>query len=137
MTEYNLHDLNWLAIIVGAIIPMVLGFIWYHPKLFGRMWMDSLGFNEEDLKGGNMAMIFGLSFLLAAVLAYTISLFMAYHPEDYQTFGHGLLHGGMVAVTLAIPVLVTNSLFERKSWTNIFVNGRRYWSSGLIRGNKS
>ena len=51
---------NILAIVLAALIPMIMGFIYYHPKVFGRAWMQSLGLTEEDLKKGNMAVVFGL-----------------------------------------------------------------------------
>ena len=44
-----MEDVKWLAIVVGALVPLVMGFIWYHPKFFGTAWMNSLGFKEEDL----------------------------------------------------------------------------------------
>ena len=43
-----------------------------------------------------------------------------------HTFGHGAYHGGFMAILLAIPVLVTNSLFEQRSMSNILINGA-YW----------
>lgn len=45
--------INWIPIIVGALVPMVVGAIYYGP-LFGKSWMESLGFTEDDLKKANM-----------------------------------------------------------------------------------
>ena len=118
--------MNWIAIIVGALVPMVLGFIWYNKALFGNAWMKSIGKTEEDLKKGNMGMIFGVSFLLAAVLAYTMAEYMGYHKPEDQTFIHGMFHGARLALMVAAPVLITNSLFEHRNWTNIFIN-LFYW----------
>ncbi len=28
--------LNFLIILAAALIPMVMGFIWYNPKIFGK-----------------------------------------------------------------------------------------------------
>ena len=80
--------MNWLALVVGALVPMVLGFIWYNKALFGNAWMKSIGKTAEDLKGGNMVMIFGVSFLLAGVLAYTMVEYMGYHQPEDQNLVH-------------------------------------------------
>ena len=69
--------MNWIAVIVAALIPMVIGFIWYNPKLFGNAWMKAAGMTEEKMKGGNMPVIFGVSFILSLLLAlqmHTISI---------------------------------------------------------------
>lgn len=35
--------MNFVAIIVAALVPMIIGFIWYHPKVFGNTWMQVAG----------------------------------------------------------------------------------------------
>ena len=126
--------MNWLALIVGALVPMILGFIWYHKSLFGNAWMNSIGKTEEELKaGGNMALTMILSLLLAAALAYFLIGQLGIHDyfaegdDGYaHNFGHGAYHGMWIGLLTAVPVLVTNSLFEQKSWNNIFINAA-YW----------
>ena len=54
-------EFNVLAILVSAIVPLVLGFLWYNPILFGNAWMRESGMTEEKMKSGNMAVIFGVS----------------------------------------------------------------------------
>ncbi len=62
-------EFNFLITALAALIPMILGFIWYNPKVFGTAWMNACGFTEEDLKGGNMALIFILSYIFSFFLA--------------------------------------------------------------------
>ena len=118
--------INWLPTLVGALVPLVLGFIWYNPKLFGTAWMNSIGMTEDDAQKGNMPVIFGVSYLLAAVAAYNIATYMGYHDAVDRVFTHGAFHGGMLAVYTGLPILITNSLFEKRSWTNILINAG-YW----------
>ncbi|HTN46532.1 MAG TPA: DUF1761 domain-containing protein [Flavipsychrobacter sp.] len=67
---------NMLAVLVAALLPLIIGFIWYHPKVLGNAWMQAAGLNEEKLKGGKMGFIFLLcfifSFLIAFQLQYTV-----------------------------------------------------------------
>ncbi len=70
--------INFLAVLVAALVPMIMGFIWYNPKVLGNAWMQAAGLNEEKLKGANMALIFGLSFVLSLLLAFSIQ-FMVIH----------------------------------------------------------
>lgn len=119
---------NFLAIILAALVPMIMGFIYYHPKVFGKAWMESLGLTEEDLKKGNMAVIFGVSLLMSLLL----SLFMLNNVDspgqegDFDSFKHGAFHGALIGLLVAMPVLVTSGLFERKSLKNLAINAV-YW----------
>ncbi|MEM7369446.1 MAG: DUF1761 domain-containing protein [Bacteroidota bacterium] len=118
--------MNWLAILVTGLVPMALGFAWYHKNVFGKTWMDSLGFKEEDLQGGNMGLIFGLSYVLAIVAAMFVNQAVGHSEGEFATFKHGAFHGMFIGLMVALPVLATNALFERRGWKNIGVNVG-YW----------
>ena len=63
------HTMNFIAIGIAALVPMIIGFIYYHPKVVGTAWMKASGLDEEKLKGANMAVIFGVSLLLSFMMA--------------------------------------------------------------------
>ncbi len=121
---------NWLAIAVATIITMMLGFIWYGKMAFGKAWMKTMNFTEEDAKKGNMAVMFGVSFVMAFLLAVFINIFISHGIPDHATFGHGAFHGALLGVFVAMPVMVTNSLFEMKSFANMLINVG-YWIANM------
>lgn len=142
--------LNPMAIIVAAFSALVVGFIWYNPKVFGNAWMQASGMTDEQIKGGNMAKIFVLALFFAFLLAISLSsivihqmgafglvqgelgilpsydAFMADYSNEFRTFKHGALHGVLSGVLIALPILGTNALFERKGAKYILINSG-YW----------
>ena len=153
--------MNFIAIIVAALVPTVVGFIWYNPKVFGTAWMQASGMTEEKMQGANMGIIFGVSLVLSLLLAVEMnvqtihqmhlgSLFfgdesaeatsqlealMAQFEGTFRTFKHGAFHGVLGGIFFALPVLGTNALFERKGFKYIAVNVG-YWivTLGLMGG---
>ena len=148
-------EFNLLAILVAAVVPLVLGFLWYNPALFGNVWMRESGMTEEKMKSGNMAVIFGISLLLSFLLAFytqfivihqmgalgmvgadleaaqpSFQAFMDDYGNAHRSFGHGALHGAMAGIFFVLPIMGTNGLFERKSWKHIFINVG-YWTLAL------
>ncbi|MEP6646268.1 MAG: DUF1761 domain-containing protein [Saprospiraceae bacterium] len=115
---------NWLAILIAALIPMLVGFIYYHKNVFGKAWMSSLGITEEDTKKGNMAIIFGVSLVMSFMLAMFLLIIVNGPGQEgqYDTFKHGAFHGVLLALFVATPVMVTNGLFERKNFKNLAIN---------------
>jgi len=124
---------NWLAIVIAALIPMLIGFIYYNKALFGKAWMNSLGITEENLKGGNMAVIFGVSLLMSFFLSWFLLITVDGPGQEgvYDSFKHGAFHGFEIGLLVAMPVLVTNGLFERKNFKNLAIN-TGYWLITLI-----
>ena len=144
--------LNLPVIIGAALIPTIIGFIWYNPKVFGNAWMAAAEMTEEKMKGANMAVIFGVSLLLSVMLAVSANFsvihqahmdslfngmtdesvlaFLANFHETYgdihRSFSHGALHGTVAGFFFVLPVLGTNALFERKGFKYIAINVG-YW----------
>ena len=54
------------------------------------------------------------------------SAFMSDYGMAYRSYGHGALHGAMSGVFIALPIIGTNALFERKGAKYIFINSG-YW----------
>lgn len=67
-------EINFPIILLAALVPMVMGFIWYNPKTLGNAWMKAAGVTEESMKGSNMAKIFGLSFVFAVLLSFFLQI---------------------------------------------------------------
>jgi hypothetical protein len=68
-----------VTLALAALIPLIVGSIWYNPRVFGKAWMASIGQTEESMKGGsNMALTFGLAYILSFFLAFVLN-FMVIH----------------------------------------------------------
>lgn len=58
----------WI-VFVAALVPLIVGFIWYNPKVLGRKWMAAADINEEKMRSGNMGLVFGLTYLFSVFIA--------------------------------------------------------------------
>jgi len=120
-------EINWLVQILAALIPLVMGFIWYNPKVLGTAWMRAAGLTEEKLKGANMPLVFGLSFLFSLLLSFTYGGF-ADHWVAFQAFFRPVAEHGM-GVDPATP-------FGAELKGLIDGYGERYstWRHGAVHG---
>ena len=111
------QHLNIWAILAAAVSAFVLGGVWYSPALFGRAWQRANRFPEPPAPNGK---VFAVSFISSLVMAVNLAMFL----NDSKTTllwgaAAGFLAGfGWVAMGLAIV-----SLFERRPWSYVLVNG--------------
>ncbi len=147
--------LNFLMIFATALVPLAIGFIYYNPKVFGNAWMKAAGLSEEQLKGGNMPLIFGLTYFFGLLLTMSLhsvvihqmgvysllmsdpktaaanselyNSIMAVHQYSFRTYKHGALHGAIAAIFMFLPVVGINALFERRGWKYIALH-TGYWT---------
>lgn len=111
-------QLNYLAVLVAALSTFLIGGLWYSPAVFGKAWLRENNFKEEDMKGRNMAKIFGLAFVLAIISAVNLAMFMG--PENDPTMG--ALWGFLAGAGWVATFVGTHYLFERRSFKLFLIN---------------
>ena len=136
-------QINFIALLIASIIPLVMGFIYYHPSIMGNTWMAANGFNKTTMvppKPVMYLLAFVCSFLLAFFMwgwvtgAGGIDKFQVEDPIDhhsYVTFQHGVAHGFIFSLTVLLPIFITMKIFEMRSWKWAFVNWG-YWGITVI-----
>ncbi|GIZ08896.1 DUF1761 domain-containing protein [Flavobacterium sp. UMI-01] len=152
-------EINFITLLVAAASTLVTGFIWYNPKVFGTIWMKESGMTEEKMKGANMALIFITSVFYAFLIAMVLQMltihqwgavsmvggdpstakpsfeaFMADYGSSFRTFKHGVFHGALTGIFMALPIVGTNALYERKSWKYTLISAGYWTVSFMIMG---
>ncbi len=62
-------QLNPLVIILTGLIPTLVGFVWYNPKVMGTIWAEASGVDTTAPPKRSMPVLFGVSILLSMMLA--------------------------------------------------------------------
>ena len=57
-------ELNWIAIIVGAIAAFMVGWLWYSQAVFGKKWAEG---SKVELGSASAMPVFAMLAQLAAV----------------------------------------------------------------------
>ncbi|MGB1243133.1 MAG: DUF1761 domain-containing protein [Chitinophagales bacterium] len=151
---------NFYMFFIVALIPLIVGAVYYHPKVAGNAWMKTNGFTEESLQGANMMLIFGLTYLFSFMISFflpglvihqasifsllvpevlesgsavqqSFNTFMGEFVDRHRTFGHGALHGGIATIFFVLPLIAINALFERRGWKYVLIHFG-YWFISLI-----
>lgn len=123
-------DINWIAVIVAAVVNMVVGAVWYSKSLFANEWAKLTGRKIEQMGDGSTSYV--ITFIAALVQAWVLAHFVAYAAAD--TFAEGLVTGfwlwlGFVAVAVAV-----NYVFEGRSWNLWKINAGYFLVVLLING---
>lgn len=149
---------NFLIIVATGLIPVLLGMVWYNPSLFGNVWLRESGMTMEQMKANQKPLKFILGFICNVLLGFgmfilcthefavlglvdgnpdllkagtTGGAFLAEYGGNYARFSHGVVHGIVAAITLAIPFVGHQCLWSGKSW-KVFLIDLGFWTLCMI-----
>ena len=116
--------MNYYIPFLAALIPMVVGAIYYNPAVLGNAWMKASGVTEEKIKTGNMALIFGLAYFFSLL----ITGFLIGH-----TIHQGSIEGLFVdSEKFNIPAAEAEAFI--KDFTEKYGHVHRTFSHGAVHG---
>lgn len=83
--------INYLAVLVAAIVQFIIGAIWYTP-IFGNLWGKIHGFDkhspEEQAKMRTQMMpLLGAQFVVTLITTFVFALLLNGFPADWNRFG--------------------------------------------------
>jgi hypothetical protein len=123
------HGLNYLAILVSAVILWMLGAVWYSPALFAKPWMEMLGLKKGEGKQSGLVLGMIASFIGDVVLSFILAhiIFWA------KAFGY--MNGSVLGVLVWIGFFAAPNLpqciYEGRPF-KLFAINSGYWLVGLF-----
>lgn len=113
---------NFYAVMAGAIISFLVGWVWYSPRVLGQRWADGVGVSltKSPPMDAMLAQIVGLLLmswfvgvtavtqaLLTVILATLAAITLAYSARAFA--GHSLaarlIDAGFTAIALIIMIV--------------------------------
>jgi hypothetical protein len=107
-------QVNWLAIILATASTMVVGSIWYTPKVFGNLWMKLARIDKKNMANPTKAI--GITLLVSLITAYTLA-HVAYLSNSF--FHNSFLQDSLTTafwlwLGLTASRIITHDLFENR-----------------------
>ncbi len=120
--------INWLALIVAAIVKFAIGAAWYAPQVFGKQWQAVLGMTQEQVRA-NMVPALVAEVITDLVLAFFLVYAVRYAGAD--TLLQGVFVGFLVWLGFVETLTIPQIYYEKRSWRLWSINNG-YWVVSLI-----
>ena len=114
--------INFLAVVVAAVVAFIIGGLWYSPLLFAKLWVNAHGYSEEQVKemqkgaGKAYAVTLVCDFLIALAIAVLVGYIHMEHCVQ------GLKLGLLVWAGFAMPLGLTANMFSGKRITVFYID---------------
>jgi hypothetical protein len=110
---------NYLAVLVAAVVMFILGGLWYSPILFVKKWVALQGKTEEQMRAesasANMPLMYTSAFVCALITALIMAHILAHMAAIMPTGAvHGAFFGLMAWLGFAAPTSYATAVFSGK-----------------------
>jgi Protein of unknown function (DUF1761) len=108
--------INYWAVLSAVVASMVIGFVFYHPAVFGRVWMRLVGHSEESMRGASVLVypvVVVASFLTAWALAGATYLAHEFYQGSYIV--SALITGWILWLAFTVARMLVHDLFDTRS----------------------
>jgi hypothetical protein len=121
-----MSDFALWPVLAGAAAFFAVGALWY-GVIFSKPWQRAAGLSNTQLKTGNMAAIFGLTFAFEVLIAMVLwHLIARTDPPAYVV----MMMAVGFAVGVMIPAIGINYLHQRKA-LSLFVIDAGHFLLGM------
>jgi hypothetical protein len=97
--SFDLSGINWLPVIVGAVIYFALGALWYSPMLFARPWQRSIGWDPQQTPPEQRVTTYLVPFIGYLVMAIGTGLLA--NATGTDELGEGIVLGLVLGIGFA------------------------------------
>ena len=66
-------EISYLAVVGAVVASMLVGFVFYHPKVMGTRWMRAIGHDEASISGGAGSWVYGVVIVASFVTAWVLA----------------------------------------------------------------
>jgi ABC-type multidrug transport system fused ATPase/permease subunit len=108
-------DINYWAVILATLSSMVVGSIWYTPRVFGNYWMKTSGVQPSGRAADAvipMVVTVLVSFITAWVLAGAVFISQNFYGGSF--LGNSVVTGLVLWAGFTAARFVTHDAFDRR-----------------------
>lgn len=124
-------EVTFLPILSAGIVSLVIGFVWYHPRALGGLWVRLANLSPEQVEKGKRRMpVNALIALLASMLAAYVMNYFGIAWGVYDVIG-AIELGFWSWLGFVAPTMLGIVLWEQKPLSLYFINVL-YWLVSFI-----
>lgn len=133
--------INYLAVLVSAIVIFALGGLWYSPVLFAKRWIALQNKSEEQMRAeaaaANMPLLYGIAFICSFIQAWVMAMVIGHMSQVAEmSVAHAAIFSALLWAGFAGATSYASDIFSgvpRQLWAiNSFYNLVSFVLAGII-----
>jgi hypothetical protein len=122
--------INYLAVIVAAVVAWLFGAAWY--GVLGKQWMKAARLDPSAVRMS--AGPFIVSFVAELVMAWVLAGLLGHLGPDQVTFWNGVVSAAFIWLGFIATTISVNERYQGYGWDLTLVNAGHWLGVAVIMG---
>lgn len=116
--ELTVPSINIWAVLLATVAAMVVGFIYYHPKVLGSSWMKAIGHTPETVAQGPRPWVYPLLIVCAFVTAWVLAgaVWISFEFYGGSFLLNALVTGWILFIGFTFSRVVVHDAFDPRGF---------------------
>jgi hypothetical protein len=130
-------NINYIAVLVSAIAAIGLGFIWYSPYAFSKMWLKEMGYSLADMEemkkkesNTKMAKTYSVVFVFSVITSFVLAALL--NSLIITSISGLVLIGFLLWLAFTVPLAANSVLFGKDSFILFSINSGFQLASTIL-----
>ncbi|WP_405219340.1 DUF1761 domain-containing protein [Agrococcus sp. Ld7] len=116
--ELTVPAINIWAVLLATVAAMLVGFVYYHPKVLGTSWMRAIGHTPESVAKGPKPWVYPLlivcAFATAWVLAGAVWISFEFYGGSFLL--NALVTGWILFIGFTFSRVIVHDAFDPRGF---------------------
>jgi hypothetical protein len=116
--ELTVPAINVFAVLLATVAAMVVGFVYYHPKVLGTSWMKAIGHTRESVGTGPKPWVYALTVVCAFATAWVLAgaTWISQQFYDGSFLLNALVTGWILFIGFTLARVVVHDAFDPRGF---------------------
>ena len=121
-----MYEVSFLPVLLAGIVSFVIGYVWYHPRVFGGLWMRLARVTPENVERGKRQMpIYAPAALVGSMLIAYVMNHFGIAWGVFEIVG-AVKFGFLCWLGFVVPTMLGSVLWEHRPF-GLYLLNAAYW----------
>jgi hypothetical protein len=117
-----LENVNFTGVLLGTLASLIIGYVWYEPRVFGKQWMELVGLKKKEMEDKqSMPVMMVMSIVFYFLVSITIAALL--NMSGASGAGDGVLMGAILGFIFGYGPMSVAYVFARRRFELSMIDG--------------
>lgn len=115
-----MQQINYITLLISALVGFGIGSFWYSPFLFGKEWMEGRNISKDDIKTNSVFRSYIVQFISSVITFFVLGFII--NSVGVTNSSEGAFIGALAWLGFIIPTSISGLLWKKESWTLFLID---------------